>query len=246
MNEQVSSTPPHTEIKGRKPLRCCQCGAELPESARVEWGWVLGNSMKFCTYGCMRTKQASIDRKRAETNARKQAEKEARKLAEKQEKKAARAMSAQDETENAEVKSDIAEHQRVVTGLEQNITEPAAVITKPASDITKHQETDEQAVQRMDEKPDPAAAVHEEPASPFSGIDVIGMVSRLYLELKCLSNYIKGARMFNMCFSTDDGKLTLDTVMTDIIERVDRISKDTESILTGGQKPNENTTRNVP
>lgn len=56
-------------------IRCCQCKAELPASARKDWGYKLGNSMYFCTYGCMRAKQEDIKAKQQETYARRAAEK---------------------------------------------------------------------------------------------------------------------------------------------------------------------------
>lgn len=68
-------------------VRCSQCHGEIQGCSRQrDWGYKLGANMYFCTYGCMRAKQASIDAKRAETNARKAAEKEARKQAKKEQK----------------------------------------------------------------------------------------------------------------------------------------------------------------
>lgn len=62
-------------------IRCSQCGVEISglTSNKQEWGYSLGNSMRFCTYGCMKTKQASIEAKRLETAKRKDAEKAAKK-----------------------------------------------------------------------------------------------------------------------------------------------------------------------
>lgn len=60
-------------------IKCAQCKAELPPIHNRQWGYKIGNSMFFCTYGCMRAKQESIEAKKRETWAKKQLEKEAKK-----------------------------------------------------------------------------------------------------------------------------------------------------------------------
>lgn len=59
-------------------IRCAQCKIEIP-NCHPDWGYKLGAKMFFCTYGCMRTKQEDMDRKRSETMKRKAAEKAAKK-----------------------------------------------------------------------------------------------------------------------------------------------------------------------
>lgn len=60
-------------------IRCAQCKVDIPAArSSADWGYKLGNNMFFCSYGCMRTKQADMDRKRSETMKRKVLEKEAR------------------------------------------------------------------------------------------------------------------------------------------------------------------------
>lgn len=58
--------------------KCSLCKNELPEYATSEWAYRLGNSMYFCSYGCMQAKKSGIQQKQAETFAKRKAEKEAR------------------------------------------------------------------------------------------------------------------------------------------------------------------------
>lgn len=229
MTEQSGITPPYIDKKGRKPLRCCQCGVDLPESARVEWGWTLGNSMKFCTYGCMRTKQADIHAKHLETLERKKAEKESKKA----------------------MKQDNAKKVAMTNAEEAkaNIPEDAGNITEHAQNITEYHETEQTESSKKDMERAFATGVlmatNEPLGKLFGNEKTLCAVRKIHTDIACLASYIKGARMFNMCFSDEDCKQVIDSLLTDIVERVAKIECDVEQILTGGNT-NENTSGYIP
>lgn len=57
-------------------VKCCNCKKVIPGCSRQrDWGYKLGKNMYFCTYGCMREKEADIKRKAAETVAKRKARK---------------------------------------------------------------------------------------------------------------------------------------------------------------------------
>lgn len=68
-----------------KVLKCAMCKADIKGlySANQDWGYKLGSAMRFCSYGCMRQKQALIDAKKKAFYEKKAQEKEAEQAAKK-------------------------------------------------------------------------------------------------------------------------------------------------------------------